>query len=202
MKEECKKRFHGIWPEMKDLIKRQGIHNYSIWNVKDLLFGYMEVCGEYSKTAEDVQLSGRWDEYMNDCYLSFASSSDGTMEMMYHDIGRVRESKENIRHRVFVTHLKPGMKDEYKRRHDVLIEKRGAQVNEGPASNFTIWHVGGYIFGYCEIDTAMEKPASEKERQDLIAWETKQLEIMDWVTNDVDWIFGGTHPSVELIFEL
>ena len=80
-----------------------------------------------------------------DCCAPFAESDE--MELMYHDIGVVRENKAEIRHRVFVTQLKPGMKDEYKRRHDVLVAARGDQVNAGPESNFTIWHAHGYIFG-------------------------------------------------------
>jgi L-rhamnose mutarotase len=120
---------------------------------------------------------------------------------MYHDIGVVRENKAEIRHRVFVTQLKPGMKDEYKRRHDVLVEVRGDRISEGPESNFTIWHARGYIFGYCELVKAMEAPPTEGEKQALIDWETRQLEIMDWVTDDTDWIFGTAHPAIELIWK-
>lgn len=114
---------------------------------------------------------------------------------MYHDYGIVRKSKELIRHRMFMTRLKPDCEEEYKRRHDALIEKRGDSVNPGPDSNFSIWSAGGYIFGYNEVDITMEKEPTEKERQDTIAWETRQLEIMDWITNDVDWMTGERHPA-------
>ena len=33
------------------------------------------------------------------------------------------------------------------------------------------------------------------ERASTIAWETRQLEIMDWLTDDVDWITGQKHES-------
>ena len=54
------------------------------------------------------------------------------------------------------TRLKPGTQEEYKRRHDALVEQRGNTVNPGPDSNFSIWNAGDYIFGYDEIDITME----------------------------------------------
>ena len=39
----------------------------------------------------------------------------------------------------------------------------------------------------------MEKEETEEERQATIAWETRQLEIMDWITDDVDWLTGQRH---------
>lgn len=94
-----------------------------------------------------------------------------------------------------MTKLKPGCEEEYKRRHDGLIEKRGDMVNPGPDSNFSIWSAGGYIFGYDEIDTTMEIESTEADRKSTIEWETRQLEIMDWITNDVDWMTGEHHAA-------
>ena len=70
------------------------------------------------------------------------------MRLMYEDFGVVRENKEQIRHRVFVTKLKPGMQEEYKLRHDRLAEARNGKITQGPDSNFSIWNAGDYIFGY------------------------------------------------------
>ena len=44
------------------------------------------------------------------------------------------------------------------------------------------------ITGYNEIDTSMETEETPEAREATIAWEKRQLEIMDWITNDVDWI--------------
>ena len=107
------------------------------------------------------------------------------MRLMYHNFGIVRSDKELIRHRMFMTKLKPGCEEEYKARHDALIEQRGDSVDPGPDSNFSIWSAGGYIFGYNEIDTTMETEETPEEHENTIAWETRQLEIMDWITNDV-----------------
>ena len=48
---------------------------------------------------------------------------------MYHNFGVVRENKELIRHRMFMTKLKDGCEEEYKRRHDGLIAQRGDSVD-------------------------------------------------------------------------
>ena len=40
---------------------------------------------------------------------------------------------------------------------------------------------------------------TEEEKASTIAWETRQLEIMDWLTDDVDWITGEKHDAIALI---
>ena len=37
---------------------------------------------------------------------------------------------------------------------------------------------------------------TEEEKASTIAWETRQLEIMDWLTDDVDWITGEKHEAI------
>ena len=92
--------------------------------------------------------------------------------------------------------IEPGMQAEYKRRHDGLIAARGDAVSQGPDSNFTIWCGAGYIFGYCEKVKAFDREMTEAERASTVAWETRQLEIMDWLTDDVDWITGEKHRKI------
>ena len=182
----------ALAPEIQAAAARQGIGNFSIWRAGELLCGY----GEYERDAEP----GMWP------VLSPAVDGraellcpEGSMRLMYHDIGVVRADKSLIRHRVFATKLKPGCEEEYKRRHDALIAARGDAVSEGPDSNFTIWYGAGYIFGYCEKVRSFDREMTEQERRDTVAWETRQLEIMDWITDDVDWITGEKHEKVERI---
>ena len=85
--------------------------------------------------------------------------------------------------------------EEYKARHDGLVAAREGRIDPGPDSNFSIWSAGGYIFGYDEIDTTMEVEETPEAREATIAWETRQLGIMDWITNDVDWMTKEVHPS-------
>ena len=176
--------------QIRDEAANMGLENFSLWGVEDLLCGY----GEWNEVGEIPGLPAS---------LEAAVGSDGTllcapgtMRLMYHDIGIVRQDKSLIRHRVFVTKLKPGCEEEYKRRHDGLIAARGDTVSKGPDSNFTIWFGAGYIFGYCEKVKAFDREMTEEERASTIEWETRQLEIMDWLTDDVDWITGQKHEGI------
>ena len=173
---------------------RLGVDNFSIWSVSDLICGY----GEYERDVDlDAApgLRAKLEPVMDG--NSEVICPTGTMRLMYHDIGIVRQDKSLIRHRVFVTKLKPGCAEEYKRRHDALIAARGDAVSEGPDSNFTIWYGAGYIFGYCEKVKAFDREMTEAEKADTVAWEKRQLEIMDWLTDDVDWITGRSTKRSE-----
>lgn len=175
-----------------------GAENFSIWQIEDFWFCY----GEYSK------LRGAEAAAQALCAVAGAElfAAPGTLPLMYHCIGLVRADKSHIRHRVFSTRLKEGCAAEYKRRLDALIEARHGVPSPGPDSNFTIWNANGYIFGYDEIDTAYRPDPSlpqktpEEEKADTIAWETRQLEIMDWLTDDVDWLTGQKHAPSRCIF--
>lgn len=189
-----RRKLGEIWSELTQYLDRNGIKNFSIWNTDDLIFGYYENADETVISAEEAAVKGTLISKMEDTF-TWISTPGVDMRLMYHDFGVVRESKELIRHRMFMTKLKPGYDEEYKRRHDVLVEARGDKINPGPDSNFSIWSAGGYIFGYNEIDTTMEVEETAADRENTIAWETRQLEIMDWITNDVDWMTGEHHSS-------
>ncbi len=183
------------WEGIRAFLERNEIHNFSLHECAGLVFGYAE-------REEDADLSGKERAILADFCEAFspvgrfiAEPGEG-MRLMYHNFGRIRSSKELIRLRVFMTRLKPGCAEEYKRRHDGLIAKRGDTVDPGPDSNFSIWSAGGYIFGYDEIDTSMEREETPEEAAASLAWETAQLGIMDWITNDVDAMSGEHHPQV------
>ena len=66
--EEYKTRHANIWPEMKEVLAKAGIRNYTIWNVGDDLFGYYE-CDSVSEAARvqaESPVVDRWNEYMKD----------------------------------------------------------------------------------------------------------------------------------------
>lgn len=186
-----------LWDEAKRALDGVEMTNFSAWAICDFVFCYGE--------APDGAAPERIRAAVDGIAARLADVADvlaepGTMRLMYHDYGVVRADKSLIRHRVFATHLKPGCADEYKARHDRLVEARGDAVSEGPESNFTIWCANGeYNFGYCELVKAFDHPMTEAERQATIAWETRQLEIMDWYTDDVDWITGEKHEHVQLL---
>ena len=176
----------------EDACARAQVRNFSIWRMEQYLFGY----------GESVTGDARcFDAILENLPAGVALvCAPGSMRQMYHDIGVVREDKRLIRHRVFATKLKPGCAEEYKRRHDGLVAARGDRVTQGPESNFTIWNANGYIFGYCELVKSYDHELTEEEKAQTIAWETRQLEIMDWYTDDVDWITGEKHEKIQNLF--
>ncbi len=70
--DEYIKRHDEIWPEMKEVLEKAGIKNYSIWNVGNELFGYYE-CEKGVEYAAKVQAESpvvdRWNEYMKDILI-------------------------------------------------------------------------------------------------------------------------------------
>ena len=183
-----------LWTDIRDTLTALGASNVSVWGIADFLFCYGEYPDGFAVPADKKAV---WEAALSPYLTLFAAP--GTLPMMYHDIGIVREDKSLIRHRVFATRLKEGCAAEYKRRHDALVEARGDTVKEGPESNFTIWNANGYIFGYCELVKSFDHEMTEEEKASTIAWETRQLEIMDWLTDDVDWITGQKHDAIALI---
>ena len=187
-----------VWSELTALLDKNCMTNFSIWNAEDIVFGYYETKDKFVFDVEDKEIISVWEKKYGQSY-TWLSVPFEDMHLMYHDYGIVRVSKELIRHRVFITKLHQGKEEEYKQRHDALIEARGDRVTEGPDSNFSIWYSGGYIFGYNEIDITMEREMTDEERENTIVWETRMLEIMDWITNDEDWITGECHENIKRI---
>ena len=186
-KNDYRRKLGEIWPELTAYLDRNGIHNFSIWNAADLVFGYYENADGAVISPEEEKVKAALTEKIGDTF-TWISTPGKDMRLMYHNFGVVRENKELIRHRMFMTKLKDGCEEEYKARHDGLVAQRGETIDPGPDSNFSIWSAGGYIFGYDEIDITMEVEETPEAREATIAWETRQLGIMDWITNDVDWM--------------
>ena len=195
-KGEFRKQLGISWPQITEFLDGKDLKNFSMWSAADLGFGYYENKEGIVYSTEDKEASEKIiDSFVG--LVEWISKPGSEMRLMYHDFGIVRENKELIRHRVFMTKLKPDCAEEYKRRHDALVEARGDVPDPGPDSNFSIWSAGGYIFGYDEIDTTMETDETPEAHEATVAWETRQLGIMDWITNDCDWLTGEVHNSVQ-----
>lgn len=198
---DYRKKLGEIWPELTTFLDRNQIHNFSIWNCTSLIFGYYETDAKVSYPEKGDEIKALTTK-IEDTF-TWISTPGKNMRLMYHNFGVVRENKELIRHRMFMTKLKPGFEEEYKARHDGLIAARGDSIDPGPDSNFSIWSAGGYIFGYDEIDTTMETEETPEAHAETVAWESRQLGIMDWITNDCDWLTGTVHSaSVRLAWHI
>lgn len=186
--------FGNSWDDVRTKITENGVTNFSLWNCDTFFFGYYE-----SPYNEPSTLKILWPVLNSLEDLSkWKSDFEKGMALMYEDFGIVRDDKSMIRHRVFMTHLISGDTKEYKRRHDELASAR-TTVTKGPDSNFSIWNAGDYIFGYDEIDTSMEHEMTEDEKLSTIRWEKNMLDIMEWITDDVDWITDMHHSHVKRI---
>ncbi len=191
-KELFRNGLKNIWPGLTKLLDEEKASNFSMWQIENVVFAYYET-EERNETLYNGLL--KVFEVISGCF-SWISAPTEKMRLMYHDFGIIRQSKEQIRHRVFVTRLHDGCEEEYKSRHDALVDARGDIPDPGPDSNFSIWYAGGYIMGYDEIDITMEKDESKEEHEATVAWESRMLEIMDWLTDDVDWLTGLHHDHI------
>ena len=89
MLEEYKRRHDEIWPEMIEMFAEAGVHNYTIWNVGNELFGYYE-CEKGAQFALDYQAKSpvvaKWNVYMYDI-LTFeidpATGKTAEMRLMF-----------------------------------------------------------------------------------------------------------------------
>jgi len=183
--------------EINSACERAGARNASAWSVAGFLYLYAEFDDDSVTSLKDVLAPFKSEMG----FVANELGNDKNMELMYHDFGVVREDKSLIRRRVFATELKLGCAPEYKARHQKLIDARGDKLSDGPETSFSIRCARGkYIFGYCELVKSYDHEPTQEEKAATIAWETRQLEIMDWLTDDVDWITGQKHPAMKQLF--
>ena len=85
MQAEYKRRHDEIWPEMLEMFEAATIHNYSIWNVGNELFGYYE-CEHgvdfAAKTQADSPIVKKWDAYMADILIMEMDPVTGAQPML------------------------------------------------------------------------------------------------------------------------
>ena len=82
--DEYIKRHDEIWPELTDVLNQAGIHNYTIWNIGDELFGYYE-CENIAfaaKTQADSPVVARWNVYMKDVLVMDLDPVTGAQPLM------------------------------------------------------------------------------------------------------------------------
>lgn len=79
MLDEYIRRHDEIWPEMTQMLNEAGVHNYTIWNMDDLLFGYYECEDlEYAlKFQAKSEVNRRWSKYMQDVLITLKDPVTG-----------------------------------------------------------------------------------------------------------------------------
>ena len=84
MLEEYVRRHNAIWPEMTQMLNDAGVHNYTIWNVGDELFGYYECdsIAEAARVQAESPVVDRWNAYMKDVMLMEMDPETGAQPLM------------------------------------------------------------------------------------------------------------------------
>jgi len=83
-KEEYRKRHAEIWPELVNMLKNEGIGNYSIFYDEEtnILFAYQEQAGE--STSQDLgstEIVKKWWKYMADIMETNTDNSPVTVPL-------------------------------------------------------------------------------------------------------------------------
>jgi L-rhamnose mutarotase len=82
--EEYARRHNPIWPELQEVLKKHGVHNYSIFldRGSDKLFAYAEIEAEeqWGRIAE-TESCRRWWSYMKDLMLTNADDSPASIAL-------------------------------------------------------------------------------------------------------------------------
>lgn len=77
-REEYARRHNPIWPELQDVLRRHGVHNYSIFldGNTDSLFAYVEIESvELWQRIATTEVCRRWWSDMKDLMLTNADDS-------------------------------------------------------------------------------------------------------------------------------
>ena len=83
-KEEYKKRHNELWPELKTLLKEQGVSDYSIFfdEETNILFGVQQQSGESSsQDLGSLEIVQKWWAYMSDIMETNPDNSPVTVSM-------------------------------------------------------------------------------------------------------------------------
>lgn len=84
MREEYRKRHSEIWPELVNLLKKEGIRNYSIYldEETNTLFAYQEQSGESSsQDLGTTEIVKKWWKYMADIMETNPDNSPVSMPL-------------------------------------------------------------------------------------------------------------------------
>ena len=95
--------------------------------------------------------------------------------------------------------IKPGMQEEYKRRHDDIWPEMLALLKEAGIRNYSIWSDGRDVFGYyeCEHGVAFaEKTQAESPVVDR--WNEYMQDVLDLTMDPVT----GAQPKLTMMFKM
>lgn len=93
----------------------------------------------------------------------------------------------------------PGMKEEYKRRHDEIWPELVALLKDAGICNYTIWNVGDTLFGYYECERGVDFAAKTQSESPIVAkWDEYMKDVLIMEMDPVT----GAQPRLECVFNL
>ena len=94
--------------------------------------------------------------------------------------------------------VRPGMLDEYIRRHNAIWPELKEVLHQAGIRNYTIWNVGDELFGYYECEKGIEY-AAKVQRESPVTEEWNKY-MSDILIMDAD-PETGVQPALEKVFE-
>ena len=95
--------------------------------------------------------------------------------------------------------LLPGMKAEYKRRHDEIWPEMVELLKSAGIKNYTIWNVGDELFGYYECEKGVAYAAKMQAGSPIVdKWNEYMKDVMI-MPLDPD---TGAQPKLEPVFRM
>jgi L-rhamnose mutarotase len=95
--------------------------------------------------------------------------------------------------------LKPGMKNEYKRRHDEIWPEMVEVLKKAGIKNYTIWLADDELFGYYECEFGIEYAAKvQNESSTVKKWDEYMKDVMTMPKDEKT----GAQPLMENVFSM
>ena len=75
--------------------------------------------------------------------------------------------------------VRPGMQEEYKRRHDEIWDEMVRALKDAGICNYTIWMDGDELFGYYECEKGVDYALSFQQENPVVQkWEKSMEPVM------------------------
>ena len=95
--------------------------------------------------------------------------------------------------------IKPGMLEEYKRRHDNIWPEMKQLLKSAGIRNYTIWNTGNELFGYYECEKGVDFAAKTQAQSEIVdRWNEYMKDVM---TMELD-PETGAQPKLTQVFFL
>lgn len=91
----------------------------------------------------------------------------------------------------------PGMKEEYKRRHDEIWQSMKDVLAEAGIENYTIWSTGDVLFGYYECTKGVEYAAKVQSESPVVKQWNEYMKDVLIMERDPE---TGAQPRLECVF--